>query len=1468
MSDPIRIEVKPPEVIRLKQMPGQGIAGVKGDKGDQGDPGPAGPAGPEGPEGPAGADGAMGLQGPVGPAGPEGPEGPAGADGAAGAMGPAGPKGDPGDSGPAGPAGADGEPGPAGPAGAIGPEGPAGPEGPEGPAGDPGTDGLDGADGSQWTPYVGVPPTGYGAFGDWTIDPSNGNIYRNELGVWGLKGNLKGEAGAAGAAGADAVAAGTFLVAGASLAWVSGYTYRVGAATYYISGNLYTSTEQTVTLGAADATHPRVDVIVLNAAGVLSVIAGVASAAPAVPVVDPSQYLVVTTVNVPAGSAAAAVTETVIYKENTEWATATFGTGTINPNSAVNPRNGAKAIRFTASVTNDRIEFTTGADVIVASLNGLVLNVRNDAAWHTKRSLTLRWLDAAGTPLGIDVTVKDGAYGLNGALLNSYQQLVIPASAFAVPAGAAARKLRATVTGQNTALSITVDDIVIQSGISAAPVEPYNLVVNAWKGNWTNTTTYIKGQLVRHAGGIYLALSDNLNLSPSANPSVWEPFGGDVGVLATQVTALRNETGINPVSLGSTYGAHKKWRAKATGSTGGALVLLLEIMLRASADGPNIAGSGTVFAAGPTGATVYGPSPSLLIDGSTGGDNPYGYGGVPCVFGISFATPQTIEAFGIAARVWSGQRPSELVFQYGDDDAVTNSNADTGWTTAWSVTGLTEAFWNTAGAAVQWFRDPNWLTTANTHAGKIAALQSRMTVAENALGLLGGSPHGPHRYWGLRVSSLGTGQVPVISDIQMRAVPNGPDLTEGKTAAATATLSTNIPAYAIDGDLGSFWHSTTDTDQIIYVDFGVPVSISQVAVRPRDNYPQQSATALDIVYSDDAGQWGTAWEENPGATWAHGVYKTFTDPLYVAPQTPLADRVLALEEGEGGGGDLTALTAQVTALRDGTGINPVNVGSPHGAKTYWRVKFTQSAGSAVVSIVSMRFYAGLSGNPIDMAGASFLTTSQYEGFSAANAFDATSSIAVVYPGGSIGIGFATPQSVARFSMTFRDTEPAQAPVAFSLQYSTVGGSNDADWTTVHSWSGQSWALNETKFFSDPAFTDASNTHAARIGRLETGGTGTPMHACVLATTGEVAGGSGWRAVPFDTEVADPFGLHESVTNPTRITITQPGRYHIGGALRLYGGATGEMACCIRKNGTLYMSLQSMVAVGTPNGAVSLYDDAVAGDYYELCLYTQNGLAIPAPDVNTKVPRFYAFQLPAATGSASTIRQWQEGAQPDHASVLTARRIDFAALADLTGFTWNNQGTSTAVIENERLVITPQQQSGNSQRNLYPPTAMQVPTDGSSWCVMVPTTMYGDRDYHQAGICVVNPANFGRGYGLSILSRGAPGYRTYVGRWGTESTLSGDELDVSGQAHTHFALGYDGTNLTFWASVDGRSWPPDPFFSVAAAGWIGNTPASFKFGFFADSNSPRRPRAAFDGAVFLNQATPIPNGKLRTLLMGG
>lgn len=259
----------------------------------------------------------------------------------------------------------------------------------------------------------------------------------------------------------------TFLVSGGQVVWESAYQFRVSAASYYVSGTLYSSSEQVVTLGAADVTDDRIDVIAVNSSGSVVVVAGTPAAQPSEPDTDPSVELKLSIVYVSASTTQpTTVTNELLYAENvgaaTEWNWTTSGSG-FAVNSTSNPRSGTIDIEGTAVANGAYAMGERGTGTVdLNTYSQIVFYVRSKATWNNNRALRIQFMNA-GVLKGTAVTLsRSGTFGFASSQTASYQQVAIPISQFAVPFGTLVNQMRFTDTGGS--IGFYIDDVVLQGG--------------------------------------------------------------------------------------------------------------------------------------------------------------------------------------------------------------------------------------------------------------------------------------------------------------------------------------------------------------------------------------------------------------------------------------------------------------------------------------------------------------------------------------------------------------------------------------------------------------------------------------------------------------------------------------------------------------------------------------------------------------------------------------------------------------------------------------------------------------------------------------------------------------------------------------------------------------------------------------------------------------------------------------------
>lgn len=353
------------------------------------------------------------------------------------------------------------------------------------------------------------------------------------------------------------VASGTYIERGGSLAWVSGKTYRVGATAYKIAGEDYESAEGEVTLDTADESNPRLDVIALDTNEAIVIVKGTPASDPALPDVDPAQYCMVSFVLLPAGAEAPDVTQMAIYQEGGEWTT-TASDADITVGSTNNPRTDTYCIEGTDVDVGDYFEAVRGSDFDPSSQNNLVFYIRKKAAWDTTRTISVQFR-RSNKAVGNSVVVLNGSYGFNATSFGSYEQIVVPVSAFGISGGSAADRLRVTFTGSGDAVGFYIDDFVLQAG--TVTVQSGGLT---WRGTWSDATAYARNDLVFRTDGLYVALVANVNLDPLTYTTYWT--GLTDGLIAKSAVEA-----VGDLIVGTGAGTVAR---KAIGSTGQILTVV------------------------------------------------------------------------------------------------------------------------------------------------------------------------------------------------------------------------------------------------------------------------------------------------------------------------------------------------------------------------------------------------------------------------------------------------------------------------------------------------------------------------------------------------------------------------------------------------------------------------------------------------------------------------------------------------------------------------------------------------------------------------------------------------------------------------------------------------------------------------------------------------------------------------------
>lgn len=113
---------------------------------------------------------------------------------------------------------------------------------------------------------------------------------------------------------------------------------------------------------------------------------------------------------------------------------------------------------------------------------------------------------------------------------------------------------------------------------------------------------------------------------------------------------------------------------------------------------------------------------------------------------------------------------------------------------------------------------------------------------------------------------------------------------------------------------------------------------------------------------------------------------------------------------------------------------------------------------------------------------------------------------------------------------------------------------------------------------------------------------------------------------FDSESYDPWAMHDTSTNTSRLTVTEPGVYLIGGHLEWASDATNIRGIYIRLNGSTvlgYVIANAVNGFATVLNVVTEYQ-LTTGDYVELRGYQNSGGMLDAAGGLSGCSMFISF----------------------------------------------------------------------------------------------------------------------------------------------------------------------------------------------------------------------------------------------------
>lgn len=328
----------------------------------------------------------------------------------------------------------------------------------------------------------------------------------------------------------------------------NGYAYAVWSGTglvfdvywpsYYIDSILYSAGSGQITLDTADPTNPRLDVIAMDSTGPIK-ISGTAAANPVKPTVNVMSQLEITTVLVNAGATTPAITDTTVYKENTEW-TGASNNGNVTFNNTSNPFAGTYCVNSGSFNNTHYIRFTAGSTYSVGDFGLLKFYLRLSAVFGSTTYINVRLFNNTTSVTSI-VSITTGTYNFNRNTINSYQQIIIPMSAFSFTASLFNR-VEFTFAGSNTS-GFKMDNIIFQTSTGTAPTGVLTGVGDAnYVTKWTGVTSLGNSLLYDNSAAIGVG-----TISPAAS-SIFDLTSTSKGFLMPRMTETQRDAITSPAT--------------------------------------------------------------------------------------------------------------------------------------------------------------------------------------------------------------------------------------------------------------------------------------------------------------------------------------------------------------------------------------------------------------------------------------------------------------------------------------------------------------------------------------------------------------------------------------------------------------------------------------------------------------------------------------------------------------------------------------------------------------------------------------------------------------------------------------------------------------------------------------------------------------------------------------------------------
>lgn len=125
----------------------------------------------------------------------------------------------------------------------------------------------------------------------------------------------------------------------------------------------------------------------------------------------------------------------------------------------------------------------------------------------------------------------------------------------------------------------------------------------------------------------------------------------------------------------------------------------------------------------------------------------------------------------------------------------------------------------------------------------------------------------------------------------------------------------------------------------------------------------------------------------------------------------------------------------------------------------------------------------------------------------------------------------------------------------------------------------------------------------------------PVCFAYRSTTQSIGTGA-FASLSLDSELIDTDTMHDTVTNPSRVTATTAGTYVIVAGVSFAFNATGQRAIRVSKNGLsggLVEDARQAITTGSANTSctTSVIASLAVGDYLEAFVYQDSGGALNA-----------------------------------------------------------------------------------------------------------------------------------------------------------------------------------------------------------------------------------------------------------------